>query len=699
VKRPNITRILFFTALLFATFSCRKVFNKADWEPEAVFPLAHTELTYTNIVTDSTYIHTDSTGLASIVFEQQLDSLSLSVLDTFSAPPFNSKFKLDSLRLEVPPFEQTITLGQLARQLQASSDPIQSYIGTSLLALHGNNIASNALLSLVVPATIPVPIGSIPVDLNQFFKTAELSKGTVTLKIQNEFPMDIDRLDFSVQNATDNAVLLQETNIRIPKKTTFEKDYDLAGKTVEGQLLVAVPTLNLLTDKQAIIDTNQFIYMNMSFSNLQVFSATAIFPDQDVVSDYQAASLEDMGEMELKEAWIEEGMVVMDVISTLQDSIFMSYSMPKTTFNGSPLIFNGVVPPAPPSGTNAIRLEVPVKDYVLNLSSPTDYFNRFVYEFKAHVKYTGKQVYLSLKDSIVVNVYMRSIRPKYVRGYLGSLDTSYTSFIETDVFSKIQAEAISPATVNVRLKVENSLGVKGTVQFEYLKASNAKGQSLDAQDDQMIGVPLSIAAATDHPLTTVGTLIQNGPNSNFPELIGLMPNRFDFKVQTHVGGLPKDSNSFVYNTSKLKSKLEIDMPLHLSVQGLMLRDTIDLGSSQITFENAGGALTLVAYNGFPFNGTIKATFVSNGTSQQVVLNGTSAMLSADVDPSTGKAIGKKRSAVVLPFTQNDLANMVQAKQLILEARFDTPQGQKVKMYSDYTTQLTLTAKVAPKISR
>lgn len=697
MKRPNITRILFFTALLLTTFSCRKVFNKADWEPEAVFPLAYTELTYSNIVTDSVNIQTDSNGLASIVFEQQLDSLSLSVLDTFSAPPFYRNFKLDSLRLEVEPFVQKISLGQLARQLQANGGQ-DALLGSIIISLNGGTIASSPFGGFI-PNTISIPLGAIPINLNQFFQSAELRSGTVTLRIDNQFPMDVSRLDFSVQNASNNASLIQESNIQIPKGTAFDKSYDLAGKTVEGNLNANISTLQLLTDRNVIIDTAQFISIHMSFSNLQVISATAIFPDQDVVSDYQAASLEDMGEMELKEAWIEDGMVVMDVISTLQDSIFMSYSMPKTTYNGAPLVFNGVVPPAPPSGTNAIRLEVPVKDYILNLSSAPDYFNRFVYEFKAHVKYTGKQVYLSLNDSIVVNVYMRSIRPKYVRGYLGSLDTTYTSFIETDVFSKIQVESISPATVNVRLKVENSLGVKGTVQFDYLKASNAKGQSLDAQDDQMIGIPLAIAAATDQPLTSVSTLIKNGPNSNFPELIGLLPNRFDFKVQTRVGGLPKDSNSFVYNTSKLKSKLEVDVPLHLSLQGLILRDTIDLGASQITFENAGGALTLVAYNGFPFNGTIKATFVSNGTSQQVVLHGTSGMLSADVDPSTGKAIGKKRSAVVLPFTESDLANMVQAKQLILEARFDTPQGQKVKMYSEYSTQLTLTAKVAPKISR
>lgn len=696
MKRANIIHILFFVSLLIVASSCRKVFNKAEWEPEAAFPIAHSEMTYSNLVTDTTYIHTDSTGLASVIFEQDLDSLTFSVLDTFSAPPFYRNFKLDSLRLTVPDFGDTITLGQLARQLQANGGQ-DALLGSMILSLHGKTIASSPL-GFLIPPTISVPVGSIPIDLNQFFEEAELRSGTVTLRIQNQFPMDISRLDFAIQNAANGTTLIQESNLQIPKQTTFEKKYDMAGKVVEGKLNANISTLELLTDRNVIIDTSQYIAINMSFDDLQVISATAIFPDQDVVSDYQASALENMGEMELKEAWIEEGKVVMDVISTLQDSIFMTYSMPKTTYNGSPLVFHGVVPPAPPSGTNAIRLEVPVKDYILNLSSPPDYFNRFVYEFKAHVKYTGKKVYLSLKDSIVINVYMKSIRPKYVRGYLGSLDTAYTSSIQTDVFTKIQAEAIAPAAVNVKLRVDNSIGVNGNIQFDYLKASNSKGQSLDAKDDQLIGLPLPIASATDHPLQTTTTLIKNGPNSNFPDLISLMPNRFDFKLQAHVGGLPKDSNSFVYNTSKLKSKLEIDMPLYLSMQGLMLRDTVDLGGSEINFQNAGGALNLVAYNGFPFSGTIRAIFLPSAGSQQVILNGTSAMLPADVD-ATGRAIGKKRSAVVLPFTESDLTNMVHARQLILEARFDTPPNQKVKMYSDYTTQLTLTAKVAPKISR
>lgn len=698
VIRANIIKLSVLACLSVMASSCRKVFHEAEWEPEAIFPIAYTDLTLKNILTDTSSLKTDSTGLARLVFEQKLDSLSLNVLDTFSAPPFYRNFKLDSLRLEVPPFTQVLTIGQLARQLKNSGDPSNAFLGDLLLALHGTNIESLGPLATLIPATISVPLGKVPIDLNQFFESALLRAGTVDLTIRNEFPMKVNQLDFNVANSSDSAILLQETGIQIEKGTTFAQSYDLAGKTVEGKLDVNVSKLELLTDRQVIIDTNQFIKIDMVFSNLQVISATAVFPNQDVVSDRQAALLEDMGEMELKEAIIQEGNVVMEVISTLQDSIFMTYEMPKTTYNGMPLVFNGVVPPAIPGQTRTIRLEVPVSNYNLNLSSPPEYFNRFVYDFKARVKYTGKKVYLSLQDSIVVNVYMKSIRPRYVRGYLGSLDTSFVGSITTDAFSKIKADQISPATVEVDLRVTNSLGVGGSIQIDQLRASAPDKQPVDAQDANLIGIPLAIQPATDNPLQEKVTLIKSSTGSNFPDLISIFPDRLDYKIKATVGGLPKDSNSFVYNTSKLKSQLEITVPLHLSVQGLLLRDTVAFSPSSLSIETAGGALNIVAYNGFPFNGRVKAVF-TNASGQQVTLNGSNPMLAAEVDPSTGKVQEKKYSKITLPFTQDELYSITQSQQVILEAKFDTPEGQKVKLYSSYSAQLTLTAKVAPKLSR
>ncbi len=699
VKHANITKLLILCLLIFSTFSCRKVFKPTEWHPEAVFPIAYTDLTLKNLITDTTHLQSDSAGVATLFFEQKLDSLSFDVLDTIHVPPFYNNFKLDSLKLTVPPFVQTLTFGQLARALQASSDPSTSLLGNLILSFQGRTLASDPFISLLVQNTIPIPLGKIPINLNQFFQSATLRSGTLDLKIINNFPMKVNDLDFAIENASDSAVLIQETGIQIDKNSVFEKVYDLSGKTVEGQLVADVSKLELLTDKNAVIDTNQAIQISMTFSDLQVESATAIFPEQDVISDHESVALEDMGQLELKEALVLEGSVALDVTSTIQDSIFMTFVMPKATLLGVPLVFNGVVPPAPVGGSRTTHLEVPVDHYALNLSAPPDYFNTLEYDFTAHVKYTGKKVYLSLEDSVVISIATKGIRPEYVRGYLGSLDTSFSSNFTTDIFSKIPAVSLVPATVNARLKVVNGLGVKGEVEINVLTASNKNGEALQAQDDSLVGIPLPIAAATNPPFQEVTTVVKSSSNSNFPSIVSLFPDQFAYEIHATVGVGEKDTNSFVFSNSKLKPTLEIEMPLNLSLHGLVLRDTIALQSSYNGMETVGGALSILAYNGFPFSATVRIIFIQSPLGQTVVLNGDAPMLAADVDPVTGRAITKKYSKITLPFSSDDLTNISLANQVIIEAIFDTPSDQKVKVYSDESAQLTLTGKLVPKISK
>jgi hypothetical protein len=695
VKRANILKHSALLLTLALTFSCRKVFDRTEWHPSALFPIANTDLTLNNLVTDTSLLKTDTSGLATLVFRQKLDSLGLDVLDTFSAPPFYRNFKLDSLRLAVDPFKQTTTLAQIARAMFGTENDL---LGRLILSFHGKKIASDPLLGAFVPNTIAFPLGAIPVSLDQFFQSAVLRSGTLNLKVRNGLPMKIDAFDFAVKNANLGNVLIQETGIQIDTASVFERSYDLAGKEVEGSLNVDVSRLVLLVDKNVPIDTNSFVDVEMKFENIQVISATAIFPNQDVVTDRQAVSLENMGEMELKEAVIEQGRVIMDVTSTMQDSIFMSFVMPKTTYQGAPLVFNGVVPPAPAGGSRTIRLEVPVNDYNLNLSSAPDYFNRFLYDFKASVKYTGKKVFLSLNDSIEVNVYMKSMRPRYVRGYLGSLDTTIAASVMSDVLSKIQADFLSPEKVNVSLIVSNGLGINGTVKIDQLKATNASGKTVLATDPALIGTPLNVLAATEPPFTEKTSVFVSSTNSNFPEFVGLLPNQFDYQIAVKVGGLPKDSNSFVYNTSKLKPEMEIQIPLNVAFQGLVLRDTLPMTPGTVTFETNGGSLNLVTYNGFPFSARVKTTFLLP-TGEQIGIEGQGQMAAADVNPGTGRSTGKKYSKIELPFSDQQLNQIALATSLIIEARFDTPPNQKVKIYSDYSAQMSLTAKIVPKLSR
>ena len=694
----NIIRYSIFTLFGLSLFSCRKVFDSAKWAPEIAFPIAYTSLTIDNLLADTANLKKDSAGFYSVVYKQKLDSLSLDVLKPFNAPPFFQNFKLDSLRLEVPSIIQSFTLGQIADTLIANKDST-SLLGLGLRFLDGKPLSAlEAITRTDLPPTLEFPLGQIPISLNQFFQSANIRSGQMVITFTNKLPLKVIGLDYEFLNSTTNSVLVSEQGLTINVNSSVTKTYDLAGKSVDGNLNVNIPKLVLETVSTAIINLSDGLEVSVAFKNLQVESATAVFPDQDVIVDNQSPALENMGDLELKEAIIEDGGLVMDVTSTIQDSIFITCRMPKTTQNGIPLLFEGVVPPATSGNNTVIRLEASMKDYTINLSSGPDYFNRFVYEFKARVKKTGKIVSLNLKDSIVVNVRLNDVRPRYVRGYLGSIDTSFASSLTTDIFSKIQAQRIEPEQVKISLNVENGLGLNGNVNLKTLKATNAKSESVAAIDPDFIGKDFTVNAATNPPFKVVNTSLTSGNNSNLPQLVSILPNKLDYLVDVKVGGLPKDTNSFVFNTSKLKPELHIEMPLKVSVLGLVLKDTLDINPAELGLETKGGALKLLAYNGFPFSASIKTTFYG-GEGDVVVLRGNQAMQAAEVDPVSGRVSAVKYSKIELPYDASQLSNISKSKKVIIEAQFNTPTDQKVKLYADYHTQLTLTGFVAPKVSR
>lgn len=694
----KIIRYSIFALCALTLFSCRKVFDKAQWAPEVAFPIAYTSLTIDNLFSDTANLKKDSAGFYSVVYKQKLDSLSLDVLKPFNAPPFFQNFKLDSLRLEVPPIAQSFTLGQVADTLIASGTS-DAFLGLGLKFLDGKPLSSLAAITgSSLPPTLEFPLGVIPVSLNQFFQSAKMRSGQMEIKITNKLPLKVVGLDYQFLNGADNSILVSESGLVIDVNSSVTKTYDLAGKNVSGNLNVNIPKLILETVPTAIIHLSEGLEVSVVFKNLQVESATAVFPDQDVIVDNQSPSLEDMGDLELKEAIIEDGGLVMDVTSTIQDSIFITYRMPKTTRNGIPLLFEGVIPPATASSSTVIQLKASMKDYTINLSSAPDYFNRFVYEFKARVKYTGKIVSLNLKDSIVVNVRLSDVKPRYVRGYLGSIDTSFSSSLTTDVFTKIQAQRIEPEQFKISLNVENGLGLSGNVNLKSLKAGNSKSESVSAIDPDFIGKDFTVNAATNPPFKVANTFLNSGSNSTLPQLVSILPNKLDYSVDVKVGGLPRDTNSFVFNTSKLKPELHIEMPLKVSVLGLVLRDTLDINPAELGLETKGGALKLLANNGFPFSATIQTAFYG-GEGETVVLNGNQAMQAADVDPISGRVTAVKYSKIELPFDASQLSNISKSKKVIVEAQFNTPADQKVKLYADYHAQLTLTGFVAPKVSR
>src|SRR5947209_2185384 len=132
---------LFFSAFIClssAITSCKKD-QRTRWDTELLTPLAHTSMSLSNIVNDTSLVKTNAENYLTLAFKRTLYELNLAnqvinIPDT----SIGQKFLLDSLKLPNQIIEHRISLGFLAQNMLLSPDQSIQFLGQLLLLQNGN---------------------------------------------------------------------------------------------------------------------------------------------------------------------------------------------------------------------------------------------------------------------------------------------------------------------------------------------------------------------------------------------------------------------------------------------------------------------------------------------------------------------------------------------------------------------------------
>lgn len=675
-------RFLQITLLLALLVSCRKEFDKPKYKTEIIAPLVQTSLGISDIVKDSSF-RKNSDSTISIVYSQKLDSFGLSVLDTFSAQPFKRSAKLSTLKLD--PISDTLkmTLGQVAK-----SDPTY---GDIIIANHGKTI-------LLFPGLTGVSIGPYLLDLKQYFESITLNSGFADFLIENQFPVDMKNVVVKVNNSTDNAPIIDTIIPLVKSRSSVKGTISLANKTVEGHLISNVTT-DLASGYNIKIDTNDYVKAVFTVRDLNVKEATAIFPSQPVVEDRVDIPLENMGSRELVEAALEEGYVTIVANSTMEDSIFFTYTLPGAFAPGSnnPFVIHGTMPPAPPGGSINKEFSKSFNGFKLDLTGKDkNTFNTIYSDLEGRIKYSGKKVHLSLQDSFYVNIYTRGIRPKYAKGYLGDTLISFNGSIPVNILDKIPSQKLSFEKANVAIDIKNEIGVGAVIKINNLTASNPSSNpnSASLEDATIIGKDISIVSAQDGNPIKPGLSVINTDKA--APLVNIFPKNISYQADLKIGDQVKTHTNFAYNGKYVRANLNIEIPLSFIASGFQLSDTVNI-SPVFTEQLKNGFLIVHAKNGFPLeakvnlyfadaNGSIIDSLISNRSLDAAVIDGSTRKVKVD---GNGKYI-KAASKVTYPLEEATLGSIRNSKKIIFKAYLDTkPDQTNVKIYEDYTIDFKL----------
>jgi hypothetical protein len=669
---------------LFLLGSCKRPDEKLDsWDVGILAPLAKTTLSLDALINDSLF-EKDSDSLLSIVYRHQLYEAKMSDFLRVPDTTIRKSVSLKNLELASRTLSQGISLGTIASTAGLA--------GAVIIANNGN--------SLVFPPFTTTSPFQIDVDANEFFTTATMNDGFMDLEIKNEFPVDITDAAFRLKNKSDGSIIVQDTFFLIPANGgVASKTISLAGKTIEGNMVAEVLTLSSPgSSGPVLIDTSQQVIVTLTVRNLKPFSATAVFPAQNLIDDKQDV-LYDMGGPLLTFMKIRSGIVKLEVASTIPETMHVRYTIPFADLNGQAVDINMVIPPAPPNDTSWIIEDFDLAGYTVDLrGKDKNKSNTFYNTLVARIDSSGKLVSISLSDSIYLFYGLLNIVPEYAIGYMGQDTFSIGPDIQKiAIFDKITDGNFSMQNVKVKLTVENGLGVDGRVVIKNLATTNTLKSNYADLTGSAVSTPFNISRGSLFPLLYSTNSVEfNNGNSNISQLVENLPDQLEYKVDifTNPNGHVSNFNDFVHYDSRLRAMLDISVPLDLISNNLTLADTIDfkLGSDDNTKNISGGNLKLLVDNGFPLQATVRLYMLDEfgHIIGQLHNEPDNVIGAATINQSVQRVNDKSRSVLLFPVNQDKIGLLKLTRKVLVKVSFTTqPANTGVKIFSDYEMDVKL----------
>lgn len=583
----NIALLCLFAA--FACTSCKQNLEVEPWEREILAPIISTELNLKNIIGSEQNYQIGDSNNVNLVFSSTL--YEASGLDFFTVPPKRDRtsVSLESIRLSNNALSTEITLAE-------------AYPPSRLL--NGQSIN--------LPELELDDAGKAEIDAGTFFESALIDSGWMYIEIINGFPVELDSLKFRLSNQSDDLLIAEKTFKDIAPGSSAIDSINMADKYVEGKMfgeLVRVTTA--ASDGPVKINSKDALVLNVSVKDIKAKKAIAIFPAQDLIDFDRNWRFDNFGDVRLKEMRILSGNLNLEVVSALNETLYISYEAPGLSKNGSPIYRDIIVFPE-----EEAKETWPMAGYEVNFrGKASEGFleeNAMNHIMKASIKYTGELKSISQEDSIYVFVGLEDIIPEYALGYFGqSSEVVGPEVIPLDVFNSLKGD-LNVEDVEVKLHIYNSLGIDADLKFNDVSSTNKDGKVVSLTSPLIRdNIRIDRAEARNKPFEK--TLSFSKQNSNMDEFIENLPNQLGYSIQleTNPDSNISNFNDFIYHDSKISASLDMTIPLNIQSKGLTLTDTVDMNFSG--FEEVKGLngvqLNLIAYNYYPMDAKVKFVMI------------------------------------------------------------------------------------------
>ena len=319
---------------------------------------------------------------------------------------------------------------------------------------------------------------------------------------------------------------------------------------------------------------------------------------------------------------------------------------------------------------------LPLSDYTMSLDK-----NKFRMKLVLILKKNSASTNIQPGSSVSIKLDFLGLDFIYIKGFFGDQSVSLDEqHIEIPAFKDaLQGAEVSLAQPIMNLVTINDNGVPVVVDFKTLEGRKEDGTSLPLTLDP--SNPISIA----YP-SVLGTSASTAiAVTNAKQVIDFAPSEFYYKADARINKDITSGENFLADTSKLRVKLNVEIPLYGSASNIFIKDTVNLDLSNTDqSEITSASLKLKLINELPLEGDVQF-FLADDQYQiigELLPEGQTAIVKGSIVDASGELQSPGVYDNTIELDDEALDKVFKSKHIIIAALMSTSKDAATGKFPD-----------------
>jgi hypothetical protein len=398
------------------------------------------------------------------------------------------------------------------------------------------------------------------------------------------------------------------------------------------------------------------------------------------------------GANELDKLWFKNGSLAMNLTTTLEHDVSLSFKVKEGLKNG--LVFTPAVDAIYTSLPNTGNSNTDMEGLEIDFTKTAQGHSEMEVDIELTITKKGSNI---IKPVETISYTLDLINQAYQRADGLFIDIDFSAGGDTlrvPFFDNSAGGSFTLADPRVKFVIENSIGIPLNARI-----TKFEGTSVDNSTLALVGIPdplpVPIITKAEIGLTKKDSFELNKNTSNLADYVNNRPAKNVYLVEVKAGGT--GARHSVLDTSKIKGRVEIEVPLEGTARDYALEVTQPFDLNLDNVEQIKEVMfRLYTENGFPIDVQTQLYFedsMSNTVLDSLFGSDILILPSGNIDAG-GRVISANPKTIDATKSSASIDRIKDANRIRIRAAFNTPFGSggiqpDVKFYKDYNILLQL----------